>query len=201
MSGRLLFDKENHAYTLDGMAVIPSVTDILKRYFPYNSAIPPRVLEAASLRSVAIHEGIEEYEAMGAVPELPAEWAPYFASYLLGRKALLGQGWSIVEYEKSKWAGEEDQMPFAGTIDLGLRRGGETAVVDVKATFSAMPTHAMQIGAYCALADMAVPVGWVMYLEKTGRPAKLVPVDCRKGWQDFDTCRRMYYLQKRHGGG
>ena len=106
----VVFDKENHIYTVDGK-IVPSVTQILDLLsYEEFGKIDKSTLEYASKRGTAIHEATESLD-LGLETEVDAETEPYVKAYM-----------DFTRDYKPTWLGIEEmvyhpEFEFCGTID------------------------------------------------------------------------------------
>lgn len=125
------FDKDNHAYTIDGVSV-PSVTQVLPEQNFYCSS---RQLEVARIEGEENHSMIKMYYDTGSTadPMLAA-----LDTWIKENSGMLGE---IVLYEKSVYS---KKHKFAGRPDAVY----EKAVIDYKRTMGNPRYHALQLAGY-----------------------------------------------------
>jgi hypothetical protein len=141
----VVFDEDNHTYTLGGVRCPRSVTGLLKKYGLTTdfSQIPPRILELAKQRGIAYAEGrkliLKGYELD------PATVDPRIECYLTGlRKWLRESNADIIETE----------VPHVSPLGYGFRAdmfcwiNGRRACVDDKCTFKLAKSIGPQTGGY-----------------------------------------------------
>lgn len=125
----LLFFDQGHKYTLDGEE-LPSVSELC-RFISREiyESVSQYTLDRAADRGTRVHKSCEALDLYGKV-EVTDDIAPYVKSYLKFRQEHNVQ-WEMVERSMHH---PEDR--YAGTIDRYGLLDGETAVVDLKTSYT-----------------------------------------------------------------
>lgn len=138
---RLLFDEDEHRYSLDGVPV-PNVTNIIK---PLSSLdrVPAHVLARAAERGKAVHKACELH-LLGDLDEasLDDEIAPYFYQFL---RFLRESGFKPEMSERKVFS---EKHRYAGTLDLFGALSRKAALVDIKTPIIMYPATGPQLSAY-----------------------------------------------------
>lgn len=138
---QLAFDKDQHAYTVNGRSV-PSVTQVLQP-LELLDGIPADVLEHARIRGQHVHE------AMALLVRESLDWDsldPELRPYIEGGKRFLDE--SGITVVASEYRVACAKLRLAGTLDLvGVLRNSE-ALLDFKATATLPKTVGPQTSAY-----------------------------------------------------
>ena len=140
--GALIFNEENHTYTLDGKPLM-SVTKILRPAGADYSKIPPHVLENARVRGVASHKACELYD-LGILDNDSVD--DIVRPYL--------NGWIkfVSEHDYEHIASEiplySEKYMYAGTPDKLCLLDGVKTIIDLKCTAKMSPVTALQTSAY-----------------------------------------------------
>ena len=113
------FDKETHAYTLDG-ETIPSVTQMIKALYGGYEGVPRDMLESAADKGTLIHDEIRVYEDTGK-----EGFSDELAAYIALKKS---RGF-VAESVETMICGCTSFGHFGGTYDMLLMDG---TVVDFK---------------------------------------------------------------------
>lgn len=169
----LIFNPENHTYTLDGLPV-PCVTDLCRfiRREVYKDA-PPWRMELAALRGTAVHTAAEQLDTTGGA-SIEEDYAPYLTAY---RDFLTAHdiAWSLVE--KPLY---HPQLQYAGTIDRYGTVDGKWMLVDLKTTYTLnKPLCRAQLNFYrLLLIAHGLPVERMAILHlRKDKPPRLVSVE------------------------
>lgn len=142
----LVFDEENHTYTLDG-SELPSVTQICR---PLTVDIcenaKPWLRDAAAQRGTRVHEICAEIDLIGNADEveITPDISGYIKAYLDFLRDYRIKSWDAVEMPLGS-----SELGYAGTIDrIGMLDGYRT-IVDLK-TGSRVdkPTLTAQLNGY-----------------------------------------------------
>lgn len=140
---RLVFNEENHEYTVDGIK-LPSVTEIVSPFTFSKYRVDAAVVNQAAYRGKMIHEVCADYD-MGAIDD-ETEIAPDIAMYLKGWKDFCSDyrpEWLMIEQPMAS-------VNFAGTVDRVGIIDGNPCIVDIKTTSSM--DRASKIALCCQLA-------------------------------------------------
>ena len=140
---RLVFNEENHEYTVDGIK-LPSVTEIVSPFTFSKYRVDAAVVNQAAYRGKMIHEVCADYD-MGAIDD-DAELSPDIALYLKGWKDFCSDyrpEWLMIEQPMAS-------VNFAGTVDRVGMIDGNPCIVDIKTTSSM--DRASKIALCCQLA-------------------------------------------------
>jgi len=145
---QLLFDEENHIYTLRraGFAdiILPSVTEIME---PIHSKsygnISERILDNAADRGTRLHRAIEFWNKYH-FKNVDEDCAGYFDAYLKFREE--HASWELIH---SEYRFYHKALLYAGTADEIYRDGETKILIDVKTPQKALlKTWAVQLGGY-----------------------------------------------------
>jgi len=173
---RLSFEEEGHLYSVGGVGILPSITQILKAegIQVYNGTD-----SFAMTRGTWIHRTIAWSEE-GVLDEssIGDGIKPYLESFLSWKKATGFQSFLV---EEPLW---HPLYLYAGTPDLIGKIGGNPVVVELK-TGSRRPGDIVQVGGQVELVRVCIAGGntmWfdgaVLYLRDNGNPPA---VDTIKG--------------------
>lgn len=138
----LLFDPENHVYTLNGR-VVPSVTQCLAELEDY-SKVPTDVLHAKAQLGTAVHAACELWlngdldEEDGLHPKVQ----PYFTQFQRWMKHYRFDPALVEQRVYSPTYG------YAGTLDLFGKLDGRNVLIDIKTASQFMGTFGPQTAAY-----------------------------------------------------
>lgn len=140
---QLHFDEATHTYTLDGVVVIPSVTQVIAPIRPGFDRVPPAILEAKRSLGTAVHLACELDDADELDEEtLPAALAPYLSAW---RKFRADTGAVIIENETRHF---HRSLMYAGTIDRLADIGNDTWLIDLKTSADPDPSYGVQLAGY-----------------------------------------------------
>lgn len=141
INGRTLeYIEQTHTYIVDGV-IVPSVTQILKTFFPAKySGVNNGTLENASRKGTLLHGIIEEYETEGVTQRINRSRA---------KGKHITQEFKNYIYLKNKFnfAPVQNEIPiiyedsnghvlFAGRLDMVVLYDGVKCLVDIKRTNS-----------------------------------------------------------------
>lgn len=191
----LTFDEKAHRYTWNGNPVL-NVTRALDLITDYSS-IPPKKLEVARQKGVAVHAMVE-YHARGDLDlaGLPSWMGPVFEQW---RKFLFETGFKL---RHSEYRVYHPLYQYAGTLDLFGTIGDEFVFVDVKRSFLAGEAIGFQLAAYleayCAQekAKARNARRYALRLNENG-PYRMERYDNKADFQNFLTCLNFYRLKER----
>ena len=175
------FDKDRHAYTVDGVPV-PSVTQVISMLYPrmYES-VPAEILAQAADYGNRIHEWVEHYALTG---ERIAQTQLMYLSTKQAEEILADHHISIATCEKMV-----DGAGYCGTYDMAGIVDGHTALIDIKTT-NVLHTEYLewQLGMYKAALDEKPEKCYCLWLPKGG-VAQLVEITPKTeeeiGWLVF----------------
>lgn len=110
------------------------------------------IKEAAGGRGTRVHKAIETLLRGGAVPhnwshegiELAADEYAAVMSFAAWFRTLPA-GTEVLAAEYTVW---NEQVGYAGTVDLKLKLGGEVWIIDVKTSQNVWPEHELQLSSY-----------------------------------------------------
>lgn len=150
MTAGLLFDKDAHSYTLNGVK-LPGVTTVLRVIDPDPFRyVPPDVLERKRQIGIALHAAIE-LDARNALDldTLAPEIASYFQGWLDFKHRT---GFVVLETERAR---ASERYGYAGTPDLiGVTTNDHQQwLLDAKSVATLSPLTAIQTAAYHGLVD------------------------------------------------
>lgn len=140
-AAELVFEEEEHRYTLDGQ-YIPNVTGIIGPLSDF-SRVPPHILAHAQARGTAVHKAAELH-LRNDLDEttLDEEVAPYFYQFL---RFLRESGFKPELSEQRVWS---EKYWYAGTLDLFGRMNRKSAMIDLKTPIIMRPATGVQLAAY-----------------------------------------------------
>lgn len=148
----LVFDQENHRYTLDGKK-LPGVTTVLK---PISTAfyrgVDPAVMEAAAILGQAVHKVIE----LDILGQLDTDMLDYrLLPYYRGWRSFLATSGFTPQLSEHQLASR--RYRYAGTLDLFGRLNGIRSLIDAKRVAMIAPSTGPQTFAYGDLVREARP--------------------------------------------
>jgi len=137
----LTFDPAKHIYRVNGLRV-PSVTGLLKPMQDW-SHIPTAVLERKARLGTVVHKICELY-ALGDLDEksVHPKAKPYFEAF----KRFMDEKQPVIHGTEKRLY--NDELGYAGTMDLDLQMMGRRFVIDLKATIVHYPITAIQLAGY-----------------------------------------------------
>ena len=144
---QLIFNEENHTYTLDGKPLM-SVTQILRPIGGDYSKIPPDVLEKARVRGVASHKACELYD-LGILDFDSVD--DTVQQYLNGWIKFMKE--HDYEHVASENIMVSEKYMYAGTADKLCLLDGVETVIDLKCTAKIAPATAIQTAAYAEMSN------------------------------------------------
>lgn len=122
------FIEEQHIYLVDGLTIVPSVTQIMKPMSEaYYTGISEETMREAADRGTRVHKAIEDLEkGVVTLPEISEDILPYVKNYLIAKHI---KGFKPIHLEYRMTDGE-----YAGTIDQVAEMKGKIIIIDYKAT-------------------------------------------------------------------
>lgn len=125
----LVFDEENHTYTLDG-SELPSVTQICRPLtVDISENAKPWLRDAAAQRGTRVHEICAEIDLIGSAEgiEAPPDISGYIRAYLDFLRDYRIRSWDAVEMPLGS-----SKLGYAGTIDRVGMIDGKRTIIDLK---------------------------------------------------------------------
>lgn len=186
----LKFDETKHLYLLNGVE-IPSVTTIMGLLSQNEySHIDERTLSNAASRGTSVHNSIENFLKFGFF-DVDPDYQGYMDGFV--------EWW---ERDKPELIGSEIRtyhriLNYAGTVDLVVKVGGETVLMDFKTTYKVIEKNCrVQLEAYAqALAShgIAVDKKKILHLKKDGKwDIKEYPAKDGQAWGVFGSLKCIY---------
>lgn len=122
------FIEAQHIYLVDGLTIVPSVTQIMKPLSEaYYTGINGLTLDEAAKRGTRVHKAIEDLEnGVVTLNMMEQDILPYVKNYLLAKHI---KGFTPIKQEFKLTDGE-----YAGTIDMLALMDGKQVIIDFKAT-------------------------------------------------------------------
>ena len=162
------FDKNRHAYTVDGVPV-PSVTTIISMLFPNKYAdVPADVLKKAADYGNRMHEWVEHYAMTG---KRKRQTELMKLSTVQVEKILQEEDVKVLSCEQIVSEGS-----YCGMYDMYGTVNGKTALIDIKTT-EKMDTEYLewQLGMYAVTFDEMPEKCYCLWIPK-GEVARLIEI-------------------------
>lgn len=160
------FDAGLHRYTDADGNILPSVTQLIGRWWPIDRTF---FTEDGAQRGTDVHEYTSMLDQSLITPLGIGDddLQPYVSAWM-DYVALTGPVFSLIETPlgHSRWK-------YAGTVDRVAQLGGKTVVIDLK-TGSKQPWHAVQTAAYSVLLEeegVKVDAAYTVILKSNGKYA------------------------------
>lgn len=192
----LVFNEENHTYTLDG-ELIPSATTVIGKCGLNDfSHIHPVKLAQLAERGTMVHKITEMYDD-GILDESTVD--PELSGYLDAWKSLKKDfKFEIVHNEQKMY---NRNYMYAGTVDRIIMVDGCLRPLDIK-TGDYKLTHDLQLAGYSYLdsdgINMSKDHGYVACIKGDGK-WKIHKTDIAPGWRDFMSVLNVYKLKIKLG--
>lgn len=125
IKSNVVFDQENHTYTLDGVRLSGITSMLESQLFPHKlDGIPQSVLDKAAERGTFIHECCEMADSLGVVPD--CEEARNYIELVMSNSLM---------HEDSEYL-VSDNRYYASSIDKVFRENDNTFhLADIKTTY------------------------------------------------------------------
>ncbi len=150
MSNLLNFNEEKHEYTFKEK-VVPGVSSLISIYYPFDpSVIPAAILMDAINIGKKMHSIVELYVKHGIFQKYDDfrfnEWLDAFKDIY---DQLKEEGWKLYASEKILfYYDKENNIKYAGTADLILKKGNDYQLIDFKFTSAIYPRNKLQLYFY-----------------------------------------------------
>lgn len=197
----LTFDEASHTYRLNG-ELLPGVTSILKPLSSYDD-VPPKILEAASIRGTAVHLAteLEDLDTLDYA-SLDDEMTGYLMGYQRFKEVMRPE---FIGIEQRTW---HKTLKYAGMYDRELILHGKPraklAILDLKSCVTMMPSTGPQTAAYREAVNSHRPNKKDHAVERYGLRLgrdgtfELIPYTGESDWHDFLACLRMLRFRNQH---
>jgi hypothetical protein len=195
---RLVFDEENHTYTVDGV-VVPSVTDICG-IIPKLGIVPSAIINQAARRGSLVHElcQLVDYGCDKDGIPCPPDLVGYVLAYMRFTRDYKPE-WEMIEHKLYS-----PHFEYAGTLDRYGKIDGKPVLLDIKTSTSpnrpTLISWACQLAGYADLLDTPGPLSMVdLQLKKNGTYRVIDVAETEKkfkfnSFQLFHELRGIYWL-------
>lgn len=148
MLHEISFNAETHQYMVQGVGLVPSVTQILQAVGVVDlSGIPPEALEKARMFGSVVHK-YTELADLGKLDTV--EMQPEVIPCLMAWERFKDENKvKVLEIEKAYYS----TFGYCGTIDRLVEIDGVQTVVDIKTSSSVNKTAALQLAAYAVMIE------------------------------------------------